>query len=211
MRLWFAVSRAKRQVPPFRSIAGSMPTGREEASRAGKRAEDEFAAELGERLNDEWLLFRGYRNAKGEIDQVLVGPGGVVAVEVKYVNATVAIDGDVWDAVKVGNYGERFDRARLEDARGRTPSVQLNEAADALAGFLERFGRAVDVERVVMMMHPKARVVRHTRPTVAVGTSVDAVLSRCRGRLSRARREEIERLIRRDHRHWNDTKPRSRG
>jgi hypothetical protein len=209
--LWFAVSRAKRQVPRFRSIAGSVPTGAEEASRAGKRAEDEVAAELGERLNDEWLLFRGYRNAKGEIDQVLVGPGGVVAVEVKYVNATVAIDGDVWDAVKVGNYGERFDRARLEDARGRTPSVQLNEAADALAGFLERFGRAVDVERVVLMMHPKARVVRHTRPTVAVGTSVDAVLGRCRGRLGRARREEIERLIRRDHRHWNDPKPRPRG
>jgi hypothetical protein len=112
----------------------------------------------------------------------------VEAVEVKYVNATVAIDGDVWDAVKVGNYGERFDRARLEDARGRTPSVRLNEAADALVGSLERFGKPVHVERVVLMVHPKARVVRHSRPTVVVGTLVDAALGRCR-----ARRVEIAR------------------
>lgn len=197
--LWFEVSRAKKQVPRFRSIAGSAPTGQEQASRAGKRAEDEVAAELGERLNDDWLLFRGYRNGKGEIDHVLVGPGGVIAVEVKNVNATVTIDGDVWDAVKVGNYGEVFDRPPLEDARGRTPSVQLNESADALAAFLEKFGQPVDVERVVLMVHPKARVAAHTHPTVAVGTSVDAVLRRCGGRLGRARRAEIERLIRRDH------------
>jgi hypothetical protein len=197
--LWFEVSRAKKQVPRFRSIAGSAPSGEEQASRAGKRAEDEVAAELGERLDDEWLLFRGYRNGKGEIDQVLVGPGGMVAVEVKNVNATVTIDGDVWDAVKIGNYGEVFDRPPLMDARGRTPSVQLNEAADALAGFLERRGQLVDVERVVLMMHPKARVAQHSRPTVVVGTSVDAVLGRFGGRLGQARRAEIEQLIRRDH------------
>jgi hypothetical protein len=205
-RLWLEVSRARKRVPR-QSIV--VPDGREEASRAGKRAEDEVAAELGERLNDDWLLFRGYRNRKGEIDQVLVGPRGLVAIEVKNVNAAVAIDGDVWNAVKVGNYGELIGRRPLEDARGRTPSVQVNEAADALASFLERFGQPVDVERVVLMVHPKARVVRHSRPTVVVGTSVDAVLERCRGRLDRTRRAEIERLIRRDHRHWNDA--RSRG
>jgi hypothetical protein len=198
VRLSFAVSRAKKRVPPFRSI--TVPTGKEEAALAGKRAEDDVAAELGERLNDDWVLFRGYRNGKGEIDQILVGPGGVVAVEVKYVNAAVMIDGDTWDAVKVGNYGELLDRRSLADARGRTPSVQLNEPADALASFLERFGQPVDVERVVMMAHPKARVVRHSRPTVVVGTSVDAVLRCCRGRLDQRRRTEIERLIQRDHR-----------
>jgi hypothetical protein len=205
-RLWFAVANAKKQVPPP-SMAGSVPTGKEEAARAGKRAEDEVAAELGERLNDDWLLFRGYRNRKGEIDQVLVGPGGLVAIEVKNYNATVAIDGDVWNAVKVGNYGEVIGRRVLEDARGRTPSVQLNEPADALAAFLKQFGQPVDVERVVLLVHPKALVERHDHPTVVVGKSVDAVLKSRRQRLNRAQRSEIERLIRRDHNHWE--KPRS--
>jgi hypothetical protein len=214
LRLWFAVSRAKKQVPfrsaPSVSAGKSVPTGKSEAARAGKRAEDEVAAELGELLNDDWLLFRGYRNRKGEVDHLLVGPGGVVAVEVKNHNVRVKIDGDVWDGVKIGNHGEPLGPVVMEDAGGRTPSVQVNEVADALARFLRDFGQPVDVERVVMLVHPKARVVRHSHPAVVVGTSVDAVLGCCRGRLSRARRDEIERLIRRDHRHWNGAK-RARG
>jgi hypothetical protein len=90
----------------------------------------------------------------------------------------------------------------LEDARGRTPSVQLNEPADALAAFLKQFGQPVDVERVVLLVHPKAVVERHDHPTVVVGKSVDAVLKSRRQRLNRAQRSEIERLIRRDHNHW---------
>ena len=34
-------------------------------------------------FDDRWTLICGYKNRKGEIDQVLVGPAGIFACEVK--------------------------------------------------------------------------------------------------------------------------------
>jgi len=42
------------------------------------------------------VLFSGYRNRRGEIDGLLLGPSGLFAYEVKYHNATVYISGDDW-------------------------------------------------------------------------------------------------------------------
>ena len=64
-----------------------------------------MAAELGRLLGDSWTLFRGYRNRRGEIDHLLLGPRGLFAIEVKNLNATVHIDGDRWRADKYDRYG----------------------------------------------------------------------------------------------------------
>jgi hypothetical protein len=50
---------------------------REASLAAGVAGERLAAAGLGRALGDEWTLLRGYRNRRGEIDLVLVGPRGL--------------------------------------------------------------------------------------------------------------------------------------
>ena len=72
---------------------------------AGMTGEQTVATELGAVLGDEWVLLRGYRNRRGEIDHILLGPRGMFAIEVKHRNATVDISGDQWRFRKYDRYG----------------------------------------------------------------------------------------------------------
>jgi hypothetical protein len=58
------------------------------------------AAELGHALNGDWTLLRGYRSRRGEIDELLMGPTGLL------------------------------EQRLITDRTGRSPSEQLNEPAD---------------------------------------------------------------------------------
>ena len=76
-------------------------TGRRRGARAGGgRGEREAAQALGTVLDDAWVLIKGYKNPRGEIDYLLPGPGGLFAVEVKYVNATFTIARDGFGTVR---------------------------------------------------------------------------------------------------------------
>ena len=202
LRLWFAISRAKRGLP-LPSIGESVLSGAEQKARSGMAAErrvsDGFAAALG----DDWVLFHGYQNGRGEIDHVLVGPRGVVAIEVKNVNATVEIDGDVWTAKKFDRYGNRVPARRLADRSGRSPSVQVNEGADALEEFLRRRGQQIRVRRVVLLTHGKSKIARQRNLTVdAVGTSAQKVLDLLNSMpptIRAAQRATVESHIQKDH------------
>jgi hypothetical protein len=208
LRLSFAGWRAKRAAarPP---APAREPAGREEALRAGSGAEQRVADELGQALGPEWVLFRGYRNSRGEIDGVLLGPGGLFAYEVKYHNATVYIRGDAWAGEKYDNYGNLVEPRRPiidRGSRGRSPSQQLNEPAGALAAWLSRRGHRVEIARVVLLTHPKARIGSSNGATVRVVTSAAGLLrlvERSGERLGARQRAEIAEVIRRDHRHHN--------
>jgi hypothetical protein len=217
LRLSFARWRAKRAaarstVSASTVSASGAPTGSEEAMRAGSGAEQRVADELGRALGQEWVLFRGYRNGRGEIDGVLLGPGGLFAYEVKYHNATVYISGDAWAGEKYDNYGNLVEPRRPiidRGSRGRSPSQQLNEPASALAAWLSRRGHPVDIARVVLLTHPKARIGVSNEATVRVVTSAAALLRLVQGsgaRLGARQRAEIEQVIRRDHQHFNGSK-----
>jgi len=131
LRLVFAVWAEQRRAPrPTVPDAGDADT--EEKIRAGIAGEQLVAAELGRALADDWTLLRGYRNRRGEIDHLLVGPGGLFAIEVKNINATVYVDGDRWRADKYDNYGNLVEQRPIADRRGRSPSEQLNEPAGEL-------------------------------------------------------------------------------
>jgi Nuclease-related domain len=95
-----------------------------------------IAVELGRALDDDWTLLRGYRNRRGEIDHLLLGPRGLFAIEVKNINATVRIDGHRWRADKYDNYGNLVEQRPVTDRTGRSPSEQLNEPAGELELFL---------------------------------------------------------------------------
>ena len=201
LRLAFAV-RAEKRRAPAKPIPDTGDTDTEEKIRAGIAGEQLVAAELGRALADDWTLLRGYRNRRGEIDHLLVGPGGLFAIEVKNINATVYVDGDRWRADKYDNYGNLVEQRPIADRRGRSPSEQLNEPAAELERFLRERGQRVTVQRVVILTHRRSRLGPSHHLTVRVGTSTGDVLSLVHDsadQLGERQRAEVQRLIRRDH------------
>jgi hypothetical protein len=201
LRLVVATWTHKRQVPR-RPVLVNEPTDLEEKLKAGIAGEELVAAELGRALDDDWTLLRGYRNRRGEIDHLLLGPQGLFAIEVKNLNATVYIDGDNWRADKYDNYGNLVQQRPIADRKGRSPSVQLNEPAGDLERFLRERGQPVTVRRVVVLTHRRSRLgdVRH--PTVLAGTSAGYLLSLLgdpADQLGSKQRAGLQRLIQHDH------------
>jgi Nuclease-related domain len=198
-----AVRREQRQAPAPPRLASPV-SDREHALAAGMEGEQLAAAGLGDALGDEWTLFRGYRNRRGEIDHLILGPRGLFAIESKHRNATVSCAGDRWSFIKYDNYGNLVDRGEIADNRGRSPSEQLNQPASQLEDFLRSRGHPVAIQRIVMFTHPRSRVGTCTNPTVHITTSVRQVtdlLDHSPAVIAVDEQAELERLIIRDHHH----------
>ena len=173
----------------------------------GQSGEDAVAAFFAKTLSDEWTLIRGYKNRKGELDGLLVGPRGIHALEIKNLKGTVHCDGDTWVRDKRDRWGNQvLFAAPISDHGGRSPSQQVNEAADVLEGFLQRTMPLVRIRRCVVFSSPEAEFGEMKDPTV------DALLL-SRGDLAtmfdretfNMTAPEVERTIRqieRDHRYW---------
>src|SRR5215468_396209 len=186
-----------------------VPTAQEESIAAGMAGERRMAAELGRVFSDEWVLFRGYRNRRGEIDHLLLGPAGLFAVEVKYRNATVYVRGDDWQFAKFDSWGNKVEQGRITDATGRSPSVQLNEPADELERFLHSRRQPVSITRVVILNHARSKVGRRQHLTVHVATSSDYIIDLVNAsavQFQDWRITQLEQLIERDHRFHNGRK-----
>ena len=180
-------------------------TDEERVWQAGNEGERRVVAHLSSLLNDDWTLISGYRGPGGEIDQILVGPRGVCALETKYLNGTVFVREDAWKLDKYDNYGNRVESDRpIEDRRGRSPSEQINGAVKPLERFLSRRKLVKDINRAVILTHDKSRVGRVERKTVDyVGTladlNVDRLYSRQSSRLSRDSATKVVSRIQGDH------------
>jgi hypothetical protein len=198
----FAVRRARRHSPELpRTTRPSAD--QQEILMAGIKGEQLVASGLGRVLNDEWTLIRGYRNSRGEIDHLLLGPGGLIAIEGKHCNALVHCTGDHWWFTKFDRYGNAVERGEMTDNRGRSPSQQVNEPASQLESFLRSRGHPVAIQRVVLLTHPRSRLGNCVRPTVHVATTTGQVigmLDDSATALSEPERAQVERLIIRDHR-----------
>jgi hypothetical protein len=172
---------------------------------AGIEGEQLVANEAGRALSDDWILLRGYRNSGGEIDHLLLGPGGLFAIEVKHRNATVHIDGDEWRFEKYDRFGNLVEEGWITDRGGRSPSRQVNDSADVLQRFLDsRCHQRFEIARIVLLTHPRSELGSHRNLTVSVATSVDTVLDWVREpapTLPPAQIAELQQLIERDHRH----------
>jgi hypothetical protein len=177
---------------------------------AGIEGEQFVADELGRGLGDDWVLLRGYQNKRGEIDDLLLGPSGLVAIEVKSINGTVHCDGDNWRVDKYDRYGNLVEQYSIphegvgdRGIRHRSPSVQLNEPADALEGFLRSRGEDVGVLRVVLLAHPRSKVGTCRRATVNIFTrtsDVTRLLTKVKQPFDAGTRARLEGLIIHDHR-----------
>ena len=203
-----------RGARPRPEPAIAAQTDDEGALEGGVRGEREVADLLGRKLGNAWTLIKGYSNARGEIDYLLLGPGGLFAVEVKYVNGTFSITRDRWRYVKFDRYGNAVAEGVIEDGgrRRRPPHIQLTEPAGQLEDFLARFGQPVRLEPIVLLNHPNARIARcDDNLGVQVLTSTDRLARlalAADARIPAARLTEIQRLIERDHRFHNTRRAR---
>jgi hypothetical protein len=198
-----AVARLRRAAPQARRPQ-SRPSDEEAKLAAGMAGESLVEDALSSVLNDGWTLLRGYRNRRGEIDHLLLGPRGLFAIEGKHRNATVDCAGDRWWATKYDKYGNKVaSPAEMTDGRGRSPSQQLNEPASELETFLGRRGHPVTISRIVVLTHPRARLRNCTGPTVHIATSIRQItdlLGDSPEVINAAERTAVQRLIIRDHR-----------
>jgi hypothetical protein len=200
-----------RRLPRPPRPAALAPSHGEEAIKGGIKGEQEVADVLRRALSDAWTLIKGYRNRRGEIDYLLLGPGGMFAIEVKYVNGTFAVTRERWRYVRYDNYGNQVGEGLLQDARRRPPNVQLAEPLAALEQFLASRGDSVLMRPVVLLNHPKAKV-SGLAPDVGaeVLTSTAQLRDLVRAapvRLDARKLAEVERLIVRDHHFHEERRP----
>jgi len=203
LRAWTAV-RKLRRLPPEPPMTGPAPTDVEERLAAGIAGEQHVVSEFSRAFGDDWALVRGYCNRRGEIDHLLLGPPGLVAIESKHLNATVHCDGDSWRFEKFDRFGNLVSRGTLADRGGRSPSVQLNEPADLLEQFLGTRGGTVAILRVLLFTHPGSRIGTCENANVHVTTSAMTLAGQLNDMppvLGSAQRARLEELIARDHRY----------
>jgi hypothetical protein len=205
--IWLAA-----QERPRRPRVQHVVSNDESRIAAGIEGEQLVVDQLATELGDEWVLFRGYKNRRGEIDHLLLGPQGLIAIEGKHHSKTVSCRGDEWWYDRYDRAGIHRERDWLTDGRGRSPSRQVNEPADALQNFLRSRGHAVAIQRVVLLTHPRSTWGHIDAPTVHLASSTSELLARLIRPLpastDRQALCELEQLILRDHRYH--AKPRKR-
>lgn len=168
---------------------------------AGMAAEDRAAYELSV-LSDDWVLFRGYANRRGEVDLLLVGPQGIWAVEVKGRAVVVHVDGHRWTFEKFDRYGNQVGQGTLQDKRGRSWGQQVQDVGRELEKFLTSRGVDVPVNPAVAVINDKAAMGNVHESTVTLSIGTGYLLGAIRDApavLDSGARNRVSALIRRDH------------
>ncbi|HWF78956.1 MAG TPA: hypothetical protein VN695_00155 [Streptosporangiaceae bacterium] len=190
----FGAKRAKQQAHADdlrQASAGVVNAARKSGA---QHAVKDLQAELG----DDWMLVRGYQNSSGRIGQLLLGTHGVVALTSLSLDATVRCHGDKWRAERVDKNGQSLGEINLDDENGRSPSAQLNHAADELQRFLRSSGFEATVLRAVLLNHFRSRVEGGHRATVQIFTShyeLGDWLRKLPKVLDRGQRRKLEELL----------------
>jgi len=212
-RRWWQVGRWLRQRRELRELLALEPRVdpalliRRERQRHGVRAEELVTAAL-ERLGDDWLLFRGYANRRGEVDHLLVGPGGVWAIEVKSRGVVVHVHDDRWTFEKFDRYGNLVESGWLRDGGGRSWGRQVSDVAGELQRFLRSRSLDVVVRPAVAVVHERAELGEfHSARDVLLSIGADYLVNHVERQpalLDGWTRDRIAALVRRDHRFHED-------
>jgi hypothetical protein len=122
------------------------PFSHMESFQQGLEGEEHVVGCLLHTLNAQWYIFRNVvvPGNKGDIDLVLVGPGGVVAVEVKSYWGNVRVENGRWYVETSTGYDYR---------RSRGANAQVRTNAAALYGYLRERGmnKSCYVRRLVVL------------------------------------------------------------
>jgi len=204
--LGFQLSRLFHALSPMPNAPRKAQASRDEVVwQAGSDGEQRVIDALSYRLTDDWVAISGYRNPGGEVDLLVVGPPGVMAVEIKYLNGQVHCDGDRWWRDKYDKYGNQVETALpITDRGGRGPSAQVNAAAERLQRFLSERTSIRRVLRAVVFSHEASRLGALQRvnvDAVALAHSFDvpSAFQRALPRGEHLPVDDIVRLIQQDH------------
>ncbi len=150
---------------------GQAKIGRERLA-AGDRGERVIPDYLSDRPH-QWIVFNGYRNRRGEIDHLVLGPLGLWAVEVKNQRVLLDVSGQNWMAHKLDKAGKVVGEQPAADrgGTGRNWGRQVAEPAETLADHLTSGGHSVPVQTAVVLVRPGAVVARCTDPGVDLVTA----------------------------------------
>jgi hypothetical protein len=121
-------------------------------------------------------MISGYKGYRGEIDQILVGQLGVLAIEIKTTNGVISIDGDHWIRDKYDRWGNLVEaNLPMRDNGGRSPSVQINQSADTLERFLQGKTSLKKISRAVIFAHERSRIASVANQTVEMIATIGSI------------------------------------
>ena len=157
-------------------------------------------------LSDQWRMFNGCYNNKGEIDHLLLGPPGLWAIEVKSEQAKLRVFCDDWSLTKLDNYGNEVGRRQAQDGKKRNWGRQVSEPAAVLAKRLAVKGHNIPVNTAVVMVAPLAEILDVVQPGVDLVTAsieeFDQVATTGPPILERDQLAAIDDLLVEHHRHF---------
>lgn len=174
---------------------------------AGNDGEAQVLSTLTAQLGPDWTALTGYKNHKGEGDLLLVGPPGLLGVEIKNMSGVVSCLGNVWSRDKYDNYGNCVERnVPIKDRGGRSPAQQINEVCTALGAFLSKRNQHPTILTAVVLTHPKGSAGKISNPTVnfvgkVESLNVAALFQRCGLSGQAYDTHALVRLITHDHAH----------
>lgn len=115
--------------------------------RAGLKGETWAVEQLRSALDSRWMIYRNLQlpNRKDDLDLVLVGPGGVWAVQVKATGAPLRVQSGRWQVRRAG----RWVAAQPD------PGAQVTAQARALNDFFKRNGITRFIERAIALAEPQ--------------------------------------------------------
>ncbi|MGD0662933.1 MAG: nuclease-related domain-containing protein [Syntrophorhabdales bacterium] len=196
---------AARRGKPFKESPGLE----DHILEVGHEGEDALHKTLGSVFDHSWTLLCGYHNPGGEIDSILVGPGGIFAMEIKNKKGIVHCDGDRWWRDKEDAYGNLVRRDEpIEDKGHRGPSRQVNDPADRLERFLiSRSMPECKIYRAVIFTDPSVRFGDMENITVdgiyALGEwDLEGMVRRSKFKVDPENVALLVNLIQRDHRYY---------
>ena len=208
---------------PRRPVLDTTRSDREDVLEAGREGERRVSERLGSHLDDQWTMLSGYYGPGGEIDLIIVGPLGVCAIEIKYLNGNVTVNGDSWVISRFDNYGNEVESyAPITDRSGNSPSQQLNRAVKPLMNFLSRRDALRRMVTAVVLSHNSSFIEVARKQTVDNITAlhhlrIRSLFERTRSpALSASEAARVVQLIQQDHefhknkgRHSGGRRPRS--
>ncbi len=189
--------RAKRARRQAESLAGQAAELAGDADRweAGLEGVEAMVSALAV-LPDSYRSIRGFRNDRGEVDVVLVGPTGVWALVVKNRRIRLCADGERWWFERLDPRGNGIGVEWAVDTTGRTWGRRAADVGHELERWLSRHGVGVPVSAAVVVVHPGAGIALSRGSLVdLVSADPRAVVTAVRDAPTVAGPSEVERIL----------------
>ncbi len=139
-------------------LAAAGPSEHEVRIKRAGAAGEQVIPRMLQALPDSWTLVNGVPlpGARADVDHLLIGPGGVFAIEAKnhsgWVECAGSSSGDAW------GYSRRGPNGTMVEGQIGNPSGQARWHASALARALRARGVDVSIEPVVVFTHPRVEL-----------------------------------------------------